>query len=374
MLKTYKFRLYPTEEQEQIMHNTCFLCSILYNRGLAERKEKWENEKLSLSAYDQIKNLPAEKQEIPFLTGVHSQVLQDVYRRLDKSFQNFFRRLKEGEEPGYPRFKPARKYDSFTYPQSGFSIEEEGKGGRLKLSKIGVVKIKMHRPICGEIKTLTIRRQAGKWYACFVCETEADPLPKTGNSTGIDFGINSLVATSDGKLIPSPRNLLQSEAKLKRLQRAVSRKKKGSRRRKKAVLALQKQHEKVANQRRDFAFKLARKLLEQNDLVAIEDLQVKNMVGNRCLAKSIHDAAWNKLATILEHKAEEFGRAIVKVDPKNTSQNCSSCGNKVPKTLSARQHNCFHCGLSLDRDVNAALNILYRGLDGAFGDREAEAS
>lgn len=372
LLKTYKYRLYPTNAQSKAMHETCFLCSLIYNQCLAERKEAYEKDRKTLTVYDQIKTLPDKKAENHRLRGVYAQVLQDVPRRLDRAFQAFFRRVKVGETPGYPKFRTARKYDSFTYPQNGFSIPKEGPGGRLKLVKIGVVKIKFHRSIEGDIKTLTIRRQAGLWYACFSVEVEAKQLETTGKVVGIDLGVTNLAITSDGEFFPPSKNLRKAERKLKRLQRAVSRKQKGSGRRKKAIRQLQRFHVDVANQRKDQAYKMAHALLSRYDAVAMEQLQPLNMVKNHHLAKSIQDASWGILKQVLEVKAVEWGRKIVFVDPKYTSQECSGCGAMVKKTLATRQHNCPNCALSIHRDVNAAINILKKsGLDGAIGDSAA---
>lgn len=374
LLKTYKYRLYPNKEQTKRMHDTCFLCSLVYNQCLAERNQAYEDEKKTLTAYTQMKTLPAKKEENPRLNDVYAQVLQDTIRRLDKSFQAFFRRVKTGEKPGYPRFQPARRYDSFTYPQKGFKVLKDGHGGRLQLSKIGTVRIKFHRPIEGEIKTLTIRRKAGKWYACFVVEVEQlAPPQKTGKVAGIDFGLTNLAITSNGEFYPPSKHLRTSERKLKRLQRAVSRKVKGSNRRKKAIRQLQVLHDRIANQRKDQAYKVAHSLLQKFDAIAIEDLRPANMMQNGHLAKSIGDASWGILRTALETKAEQWGRVVVPVDPKNTSQECSSCGRIVKKSLSEREHRC-ECGLRIHRDVNAALNILKRsGLGGAYSDSAAVA-
>jgi putative transposase len=357
--------------------------------------------------------------------SIHSQVLQDTVRRVDKAFQNFFRRVQAGEKVGYPRFKSARRHDSFTYPQSGFKLNSK----KLTLSKIGDVKIKLHRPIeglvgltetfrmgvkptkKGKIKTLTIRRsrlrdpetgQADGWFACFSCEVPVKPLPITGKSVGVDVGIENFATTSDGEFFPTIKDLRKAEKKIKRLQREVARRKKGSKRRKKSVWRLKRAHLRVANKRRDTHHKVARKLIEKYDLIAIEDLSIGNMVKNHHLAKSISDAGWYSFSLILAAKAEEAGRKVVKVNPKFTSQVCSDCGAIVEKALSERWHSC-ECGCSLHRDMNAAINILKRanticlcvgvlkapinssvdehkaqniiklGLDGAFGDRVALA-
>jgi len=211
MLKTFKYKLYPTKAQRQTMHETTFFCSLVFNQCLAQRKEGWEKEQKSITYYDQIKQLPDMREKDIRYQSVHSQVLQDTVSRVDKSFQNFFRRVKAGETPGYPRFKSARRYDSFTYPQSGFSIKDQKK---LRLSKIGDVKIKLHRPIEGEIKTLTISRQADGWFACFSCEVESNPLPSTGKDVGVDVGLENFAITSDGEFFPPIKDLRKAEKKI----------------------------------------------------------------------------------------------------------------------------------------------------------------
>ena len=358
MLKAYKYRLYPNKEQKRKLNETLWLCSMVYNRCLAERRDAWKNEQRSLTAYDQIKQLPIWKKEDLRLNQVYSQVLQDVVRRVDKAFQAFFRRVKAGEKPGYPRFKSARRYDSFTYPQRGFQLQN----GRLQLAKIGLVKIKLHRPLQGKVKTLTIRRQADGWYACFSVEVDPAVLPPSNKAVGVDLGLESFAITSDGEFFPSARYLRKSERKLKQLHRMVSRRQNGSHRRQKAVRQLAKAHAHVANQRRDMAHKIARSLVNRYGLIAIEALNVKGMLRNHRLAKSISDAGWGLFINILKSKAAEAGRQVVEVDPRNTSQDCSGCGALVPKPLSQRWHDCPHCGTSLHRDVNAARNILQKAV------------
>jgi len=358
MLKTYKYRLYPNKEQSQKLHQTCFLCSLVYNQFLEERRDAWEIGKRSLTTYEQINSLPYKKEEANQLKEVFSQVLQDVGCRVDKTFKAFFRRVKTSEKPGYPRFKPARRYDSFTYPQAGFAFNDN----KLVLSKIGEVKIKLHRPLDGEVKTLTIHRQNGKWYACFSVEVEIKKLPTINKACGIDVGLEKFATLSTGETFENPRKLRKAEKKLKKHQRQLSKKKKGSTRRKKAVWKLARCHEKVANQRRDTHHKVARKLINQYDTIAVEDLQIKNMVKNHHLAKSIGDAGWGNFVLILTSKAESAGRKVIKVNPKGTSQICSECGTEVKKKLSQRWHNCPTCKLSIDRDINAAINILKRAI------------
>jgi len=233
-------------------------------------------------------------------------------------------------------------------------------GNRLELSKIGSVKVKLHRPVDGKIKTCSITRKNGQYYAGFSCEVEAKVLPLTGKEVGIDVGVTDFVITSNGVFFPKLDKYRKAEKRLKYLQRQISRREKGSNRRRKAVTLFAKQHEKVANQRKDIAHKVSTKLILENDLIAHEKLQVKNMVKNHHLAKSITDADWSMLFQFLDYKAESAGRQVVAVPPYQTSQICSNpaCGKIVPKKLSERWHNCPHCGLSVQRDVNAAINIL----------------
>jgi len=313
---------------------------------------------ISITFYNQSAELPEIKKVLQEYKTVNAQVLQDVLRRLDKSYQNFFRRLKAGEKAGFPRFQSYKRYNSFTYPQSGFSLS----GTHLQLSKIGNIKVKLHRPVEGKTKTCTIIRKNDKYYVCFSCEAEPQAIPLTYQDIGIDMGIKEFCITSDGELMPNPKNYRKSEDKLKKQQRAVSRKKKGSNRRKKAVAILANTHEHITNQRKDNAHKVANNLLNKYDTICREDLQINNMVKNHRLAKSISDAGWGIFFDILDTKAKQtLGKRVIKVDPKYTSQICSNCGQIVKKSLSVRTHKC-ECGLEIDRDINAAINILHKGL------------
>lgn len=234
MRLTFKYRLYPNREQRKTIDFTLERCRLLYNRLLNERVHAYEGEGKSLNYYEQANTFQERKAAIPALRQVHSQVLQDVAKRLDKAFQAFFRRVKAGEKPGFPRFKPATQYDSFTYPQGGYKLE----GNKLQLSKIGAVKLKLHRPVEGKVKTCTILQKNGKYYACFSVEADSKKLSPCADAVGVDLGVKALAVTSDGEYFESPQYLRKSEKQLKRLQRAVSRKKKGSARRKKAVRLL----------------------------------------------------------------------------------------------------------------------------------------
>lgn len=358
MKMTFKYRLYPTREQKQRIQFTLERCRLLYNRLLAERIDAYKSQDKSLSYVDQANTLPERKMHIPHLKQVHSQVLQDVVRRLDKAYQSFYGRVRRGEKPGFPRYKPKQRYHSFTFPQAGYSVQ----GAKLKLSMIGHVKLKLHRPLEGVMKTCTITMKNGEYYACFACEVEVKPLPLTTTRVGMDLGLTHLAITSDGELIEAPKTLRKNELKLKRKQKAVSRKQKGSNRRRKLVQHLARMHEKVANQRRDHAHKISRKLVDRYGFLAFEDLNIKGLIKNHHVARSIADAGWGQLVQFIMYKAERAGRIVVQVDPRNTSRDCSMCDEPVPKKLSERTHRCPHCGYEANRDVNAARNILKRAL------------
>lgn len=356
MRKTYKYRLYPSKTQEAKLLAALEVCRILYNSCLVDRKNHYEFTGKGLSRIQQQRILAADKKRVLLLKEVHSQVLQDVLFRVERAYQGFFRRLAAKEEKaGYPRFKSEGRYDSITYPQEpGFKIEDN----KLKLSKIGHLKIRMHREIIGQVKTCTIRKDGTHWYACFsvAYEPETRGIPTT--SIGIDVGLKSFATLSDGTERPNPKHLRKAEARLKRSQLALSRKKKGGDNRKRAKQVVTNLHRKVRNQRLDFHHKEARKIVNSFGLIVAEDLKIRNMVRNRRLSKSISDAGWGGFLSLLASKAEEAGCRFEKVDPRYTSVNCSSCGEKVPKSLAIRTHRCPTCDLIMDRDHNAAINIL----------------
>ena len=356
-IKTYKYRLYPTAKQIQKLEWTLDKCRILYNSCLLDRRNYYEQTGKSLSRIKQQVILKNDKDKFIFFNDIHSQVLQDVLFRVDKAFQTFFRRVKAGEKAGYPRFKSEGRYDSITYPQQpGFAITPQG----LKLSKIGTIKIKLHRQPEGIIKTCIVRRDADKWYACFSVEYKPITKPIPDKAIGIDVGIKSFAVLSDGQIIENPKHLCKSEKKLICKQRKLSLKKKGSQNRKKARKVVAKLHCKVKNQRSDFHHKVSRKIVDTCGFIAVEDLNIKGMVKNHHLAKSISDAGWGQFLNYLQYKAEDAGVQIEKVAPHHTSVICNICGEKVSKTLADRIHNCPFCKTVLDRDHNAAINILNR--------------
>ncbi len=365
--KTFKYKLQPTAEQEGAMEFILRRCRELYNAGLQERRDAWQQCGVSITAASQSAQLPAIKEVRPEYRDIHSQVLQDVLTRLDRAFQAFFRRVQQGETAGYPRFQAANRYNSFTYKQFGNGATLDN--GFLVLSKIGRIAVRWSRPLVGTPKTVTISREADGWYVCFSCaDVPVRPLPPTGQQTGIDVGLRVFLITAEGDVVQNPRHHRHGEKQLVKAQRRVSRRKRGSNRRRKAVKLLAKAHQKVQRQRRDFHHKTALALLRQYDTIYLEDLRVANLVRNRHLSASISDAGWHAFRTILAGKAAYAGRQVVLVPPAYTSQDCSGvlpdgsrCGERVRKSLSARTHVCPRCGLVLDRDLNAARNILRAG-------------
>lgn len=361
-MKTFKYRLRPSRSQRTQLHRTLELCRWVYNETLATRKNTWEQEKKSLSLYDTNKRLPFWKAEHPELGRVHSQVLQNVQERVDLAFKAFFRRVKAGEKPGYPRFRGYGRYASFTFKQSGFELLPAGKG--LLISKIGAVRIVLHRPIQGRVKTLTVQRDAvGNWYACFACEVDPQPLPYNELAVGVDVGLVSFATLSNGMKIENPHFFRHDEKELAKVQRLLARAEKGTPERAKRRKAVQHVHQRIANRRKDFAHKVSRELVGSFGMIVFEDLNIKNMLQNHRLAKSISDAAWKQLIMYTTYKAENAGRVVVSVGPRNTSRMCSCCGTLVEKSLSVRVHQCPVCGLVMDRDENASNNILRLGLE-----------
>jgi putative transposase len=327
MLKTFKYRIFPSKKQISTLESTLEECRWLYNHFLSEKKIAWEKHKKSISLYDQQANLPTLKAQRPSLSSVYSQVLQNVSVRIDLAFKAFFRRCKSGEKPGYPRFKGRGWYDSFTYPQnpklgSPFQFVDDK---YLRLAKIGLVKIKLHRKILGNMKTCTVKRSStGKWYVFFVCEdVPAKKLKPSKKQVGIDVGLSSFAVLSDGERIDNPRFFKQEEKALAKAQRKHSKNKT-----KKTRKVISRVHERIKHRREDFCHKRALELVEKYGLICVEDLSIKNMIikGKKPkLSKSISDAAWGLFLNLLSFKAENAGRTVVKVNPAYTTQDCSNC-------------------------------------------------
>ena len=362
VLKTFRYRLYPTKKQARILALQLEECRWLYNRLLAERKKQWDKFQKPLSYHMQTSSLPPLKKERPSLTVVYAQTLQNVALRIDLAFKSFFRRVKNGERPGYPRFRGQGRYDSMTFPQVPFGCEL--RDGLLRLSKVGSVKVTLHRKMEGTPKTCTIKRSStGKWYACFSCEV-ARPTPpdQSEGKAGIDVGLASFATLSTGESISNPRFFRTDEKALAKAQRRRSQFEIGTPERAKFRKPVARINERIAFRRLDFAHQTARKLVNRFGFLAVEDLEVNRMVHNRCLAKSISDAAWSLFFTLLFFKAACAGRTVVKVNPAYTSQDCSNCGHRQKMPLSDREFRCPCCQAVLGRDHNAALNILRIGL------------
>jgi len=371
MLKCFKYRLHPNKQQVSSFGQMLETHRRLYNDGLAERTDAWRSEQRSVTYGQQSGQLKECRKTNPYLAATNFSSCQTTLRRLDTSFQNFFRRVKAGQMPGYPRFKSRDRFDSVQFASYGDGCKFDGR--RAHFQHVGKVKVKLHRPIEGTIRTMAFKREVDRWYVIFVCELPGVPPKPVCSSVGIDMGLKSFLVTSDGEVVDPPHHYRDAQAKLRRLQRAVSRKKKGSNRRRKAVRQLAKFHWRVANQRRDFHHKTARALVSEYDLISHEALNTKGLCRTR-LAKPILDAGWGQFLVILTSKAAEAGVSVVAVNPAKTTQMCSRCGQlpTVKKKLSDRTHKCEHCGYIADRDLNAAENVLRLGRSLQASTREDE--
>jgi putative transposase len=359
--KSFQFRLRLTKKQARALQSWLDECRWLYNELLRQRKDAYEELNISLSKYQQNMFLPFLKTERPSLAQLHSQVLQNVVDRLDKAFQAFFRRCKAGEKPGFPRFRGMHRYNSFCYPQSGFSLV----GNELKLSKLGTIRVTMHRPIEGEIKTCTLRRNAtGDWNVTFSCEVNVEPQTPKEESVGIDVGLEHFATLSNEQQITNPRFFKKGEKALAKAQRKFSKLKERTPERRKQGKIVAKIHERISNQRKDFCHKESKKIVDQYQYICVEDLNIKKMLAGSYFAKSITDASWNQFLQFLTYKAAEAGRKLGLVNPAYTTQDCNRCRHREEKELSERMHNCSHCGYRTLRDHNSAQNILALGLDG----------
>lgn len=373
-LKVFKYRLYPNAKQTTNLFRVLNCARHLYNMTLAERKFGYQVEKRKVNLRDTEQFAKHYRAAFPYADQLFSQTAQSVVKQVDTAYQHFFRRIKAGQKPGYPRFKSKNRFHSFEFKQYGNGVRIDGR--RLKLYGIGRIRLRWHRPLEGTIKTVRIVHKAGEWYACFVCEVEPpDHLIETGKMVGIDVGVASLITTSEGHKTDNPQWYRAGQAELRRKQRKLARAKRGSKNRRKALRAVQKQHEHVASQRKDFLNKLAHDLVKDYDAIALEDLRIMNMVRNKHLSKSILDSGWGYFKQQLAYKAESAGRKVVFVNPAYTSKTCSNCGAIFEDfDLSTRWVEC-DCGLSLDRDHNAAINILKRaGLDESVSHNAAPLS
>lgn len=410
IMRSYKFELKPTRKQEVSLNKTMSTCRHLYNLGLEQRKKSYEKGGWSINYSDQQDQLPELRQKHVEYQDVYTDVLQNVLRRVETSYKNFFRRVKNNtsesgtkEKPGFPRFKGYGRYDSFTFPRLEYgchilnkSGNKDEKGNILRLSKIGDIKFIKHRSIEGIIKTVTIKKEVDKFFVTFACQQYVEiPLPRqystiddlNQKSIGIDMGLSNLLMLSNEKKIEPPEYLRESAKKLTKHQRRLSKKQRyekeitderetkkqkkevkrkikvNSKNREKERIKVAKIHRKIVNQRKNFNHEVSRTLINNFDLISFEKLNIQNMVKNRHLAKSISDASWYQLQMFTTYKAEWAGKIVELVDPKNTSQLCSKCQNKEHLELKDRIFKCSKCGLEIDRDLNASINIRNRSIE-----------
>lgn len=359
--KAFKYRIYPSKSQAKQLNAAINACRFIWNDFLGQRKELYESEKKSISKFDQINRLPELKKKFPFLKSAHSQSLQHIGTTLDLAFRAFSQRLKRGETPGYPRFKGSSRLSSVNFPQYGNGCRMVN--GKLAVSKIGDIKTIYHRELVGTPKTARIKRTAtGKWFVTIVCECEPEMLPIKDNLIGIDLGISKFATLSNGEIIENPRFLKAEEENLRRAQSKADKLAKGSSERKKARKVVNRIYERLNWRRENFTHQESRKIVNKYQNIFLERLDISSMVedGRFKLGKYILDVSWGQFTSMVKYKAEEAGRNIVFVNPFNTSRMCSRCGILIEKELSQRTHSC-KCGLEIDRDLNAALNILRLG-------------
>jgi len=359
---TYKFRLWTNANQERELAIMLETHRRLYNDALAQRQWFWDEWQISRTYEGQSGWFKDERKKNAYFERLNFSSAQGTLRRLDKAFANFFRRVKAGEDPGYPRFKGVDRFNSILFPSHGDGIRL--KGNRLRVQHVGTIRVCLHREKEGKIKTLSLKREGDNWFAVVTCEVPE--TPKVGNilpAVGLDVGLTHFVTTSEGEKIANPRFLKDALPELRRAQRSLSRKKKGGRNRKKAKRQVRRLHARVASLRHEHRHKVSNDLISRYGKIAVESLNVRGMVRNPRLARAISDVGWSAFVAVLTHKAERAGGEVKQVSPNCTSQACSACGENAPKDLHVRVHRCG-CGLVLDRDQNAAINILNRAWPG----------
>jgi putative transposase len=358
MIRTYRYRLYPTREQQATLNEILSLACWLYNRAIDYRRKRWKESRKSVTRREQEimwSNWRNEDPENNPLRLVNMHAGQQVLRRLDSAYKQFFK-----GKFGFPRFKKSSRFNSINYkPWNGIHIRKN----RLYIQSVGLIKVRWHRELPdGKIKNIIVLRKPSGWYALFQIDIPDQPIEKSTNPpVGIDVGISHALALSDGSFFDSPKYLQASLRKLRVLQRAVSRKQKGGQNWRKAMHKVARLYEYIANQRRDWWHKATRQLVDNYGIIVLENLPLSFMLQNKHLSRAAYDVGLGMFRTLLGYKSVKDGVEIVAVPPHNTSQECSGCGNIVLKDLSIRMHKCPDCGLTLDRDVNAALNILELG-------------
>lgn len=336
----------------------------LYNECLFERKSAWETNQKSVKYTEQSSWYKKARKTNSYYARLNFSSAQGTMGRLDTAFQNFFRRLKQGEKPGYPRFQAKGRFSSISFPSHGDGIKLKSLGRKLYVQHVGLIRVKLHRPIEGQIKTLSVKQEGSKWYLVVTCDLGPIEVPKhQGPSVGIDVGLEHFLTTSKGDHVANPRFLKQELPALRRAQRAVARKKKGGSNREKAKRAVRRLNGKITNQRQEFHYKTAKSITDTYSLIAMEGLNIDHMLKNHRFARSISDAGWYNFRKILTHLAEKAGAQVVVVDPSGTSQECSGCKTIVSKDLNVRWHDCSNCGLSLHRDHNSGITIENRALE-----------
>ena len=363
MIRTYKYRLRPNNTQTRLLNQLFWQARCLYNNALEQRITTYKESGKGCKYTDQWAYFRDERNTNPDYDLLNATSVQQMLRRLDKGFSAFFRRMKTGETPGFPRFKGYHRFKSVEYRYGdGCKLHHNENGQtRFYIQNVGEIKVIYHRsiPEGAKIKHVVIKRFNEKWYVCLMMEIpEKEAVIHQGGSMGVDLGLKSLIATSDGNLLENPRWLRESQYQLRIAQRKVARRKKGSNRRRNAVRQVANLHEKIANQRSDFWHKVTKKIATEYSLIAIEDLNLKFMNRNKHLALSSYDAGLGLFTQLIGYKVEETGGKLVVVNPAYTSQACSQCGTIVEKCLAVRVHHCHECGLEIDRDVNAARNVL----------------
>jgi putative transposase len=376
VIRAYRFPLRPTAAQRAAFWSWLRQCCTLYNAALEQRITAWKKYGRSIGYAEQCRGLTDLREETEWGDGPVT-IQRSALRRVDRGFQNFFRRCKAGEKPGHPRYRAFDRYDSFGIGRASVEpAEREGGSGYVYVPKIGRVRFKQHRMMHGDVRDVTIRRDArGRWFVQISCDVGATPpmrVVRLDRTTGIDLGLTHFAVLADGTKIANPRHFKRSSEVLAQRQRALVQKKRGSRTRRRARTLVARTHEHIANQRLDFHRKTALALVRRFDLIAHEDLNIRGLAGGM-LAKSVYDVGWGQFIRILHCKAEEAGVYVIPVDPRGTTQICSACGRTVPKTLYERVHLC-ECGLVLGRDHNAALMVHARGLRAVLPAQAPEAS